>query len=71
MDYCIFPQLATGSACAVCGYQLQRNYEVAPIRECGNAPREPGLGDYTEQLLAHVKVTKGNYIAAKDVRSCA
>lgn len=62
MPKCVF----SDGACEVCGLPAPPD-AIPPIyRTCGPSP-QPGLGDYTEQLLSSIGVTKDRYSAAKEL----
>lgn len=67
---CEWEALTKGSKCKNCENRLPRDYDEPPLCVCGNVPAPStalGLGDYTEQLLAAVGVTKERYKQVKEI----
>jgi hypothetical protein len=68
MRHCDWEALTKGAKCRNCDNRLPRDYDKPPIAQCGDAtaqPAQPGLGDYTEQLLSSIGITKGRYKQVK------
>lgn len=66
MTTCSFLVLRRGTRCQHCTNRLPRDYDAPPIVEC-RQNMGPGLGDYTERMLASIGVTKEHYVEAKSL----
>lgn len=62
--YCKFSSSTKGSQCLNCQYELKRDYDKPPTRQCRSAA---GLGDYTEYVLSALGITKERYAEAKEM----
>lgn len=65
---CKWEGLTKGSKCRECGYELKRDYEKPPIRNCLSPWKPPEkLGDWTERQLKSIGVTQERWGKAKEL----
>lgn len=56
-EYCQWPSPKKGEKCITCGYELRRDYERAPIKECTSVL----LGNRIEAGLKSLRITEHTY----------
>lgn len=63
---CWFQEKEGQAVCVKCGYRTRLTDDLTKIyRQC--QPATKGLGDFTENVLASIGITKDRYKAAKEL----